>query len=144
MKENNEQAMENVEPITKNTDEYTPDFTILYEDNHILVVLKPQMTACCPDESKDDNLLDQIKKYIKNLQTTEAVIASLPMKNFMQIIRSPAMTILTLHMMFLMFWGLRNLISLLWFGSPIKKSVKPSLSLTCQRCQIRRQTISIQ
>lgn len=40
-------------------------FEILYEDNHILVVLKPQMTACCPDDSKDDNLLDQIKNYIK-------------------------------------------------------------------------------
>ena len=40
-------------------------FEILYEDNHILVVLKPQMTACCPDESKDDNLLDQVKAYIK-------------------------------------------------------------------------------
>ncbi len=44
---------------------YRPEFEILYEDNHIIVVLKPQMTACCPDESKDDNLLDQIKKYIK-------------------------------------------------------------------------------
>ena len=40
-------------------------FKILYEDNHIIVVQKPQMTACCPDESKDDNLLDQIKRYIK-------------------------------------------------------------------------------
>ena len=40
-------------------------FEILYEDNHIIVVQKPQMTACCPDESKDDNLLDQIKNYIK-------------------------------------------------------------------------------
>ena len=40
-------------------------FSILYEDNHIIVVQKPQMTACCPDESKDDNLLDQIKRYIK-------------------------------------------------------------------------------
>ena len=40
-------------------------FEILYEDNHIIVVLKPQMTACCPDESKDDNLFDQIKGYIK-------------------------------------------------------------------------------
>ncbi len=44
---------------------YKPDFPILYEDNHIIVVLKPQMTACCPDESKDDNLLDMVKKYIK-------------------------------------------------------------------------------
>ena len=41
------------------------DLIILYEDNHIIVVQKPQMTACCPDESKDDNLLDQIKRYIK-------------------------------------------------------------------------------
>ncbi len=40
-------------------------FDILYEDNHIIVVVKPQMTACCPDESKDDNLLDMIKRYIK-------------------------------------------------------------------------------
>ncbi len=38
---------------------------ILYEDNHILVALKPQMLACCPDESKDDNLLDKIKRYVK-------------------------------------------------------------------------------
>ena len=38
---------------------------ILYEDNHLLVVLKPQMIACCPDESKDDNLFDQVKQYIK-------------------------------------------------------------------------------
>ncbi len=40
-------------------------FRILYEDNHIIVVLKEQMVACCPDESKDDNLFDQIKRYIK-------------------------------------------------------------------------------
>ena len=42
-----------------------PEFPILYEDNHIIVVLKPQMTACCGDESKDENLLDMIKQYIK-------------------------------------------------------------------------------
>ena len=54
--------------MTETTNEKTSveeELTILYEDNHILVVLKPQMTACCPDESKDDNLLDQIKRYIK-------------------------------------------------------------------------------
>ena len=45
--------------------EVKTEFEILYEDNHIIVVQKPQMTACCPDESKDDNLLDQIKRYIK-------------------------------------------------------------------------------
>ena len=44
---------------------YAPKFDILYEDNHIIVVQKEQMTACCPDESKDDNLFDQIKRYIK-------------------------------------------------------------------------------
>ena len=38
---------------------------ILYEDNHIIVVLKPQMVASCPDESGDDNLLDSVKRYIK-------------------------------------------------------------------------------
>lgn len=45
--------------------DYCPPFEILFEDNHIIVVLKPQMTACCPDESKDDNLLDQIKPISK-------------------------------------------------------------------------------
>ncbi len=40
-------------------------FEILYEDNHIIVVQKPQMVACCPDESRDNNLLDMIKNYIK-------------------------------------------------------------------------------
>ena len=45
--------------------DYCPPFEFLFEDNHIIVVLKPQMTACCPDESKDDNLLDQIKAYLK-------------------------------------------------------------------------------
>lgn len=43
----------------------TEDLIIMHEDNHIIVVLKPQMTACCPDESGDDNLFDCIKRYIK-------------------------------------------------------------------------------
>ncbi len=41
------------------------DLTVLYEDNHIIVVLKPQNVACCPDESGDDNLFDCVKRYIK-------------------------------------------------------------------------------
>jgi 23S rRNA pseudouridine1911/1915/1917 synthase len=41
------------------------DLVILYEDNHIIVVLKPQNVACCPDESGDDNLFDCVKRYIK-------------------------------------------------------------------------------
>ena len=47
------------------TEQRETDLKILYEDNHILVVLKPQMVACCPDESGDGNLFDQIKDYIK-------------------------------------------------------------------------------
>ncbi len=43
----------------------TEDLVILYEDNHIIVVLKPQNIACCPDASGDDNLFDCIKRYIK-------------------------------------------------------------------------------
>jgi 23S rRNA pseudouridine1911/1915/1917 synthase len=39
--------------------------TVLYEDNHLIVVLKPQNMVSCPDESKDDNLLDVIKNYVK-------------------------------------------------------------------------------
>ena len=41
------------------------ELNILYEDNHIIVVLKPQGVACCPDESGDDNLFDCVKRYIK-------------------------------------------------------------------------------
>lgn len=43
----------------------TTDLNVLYEDNHIIVVLKPQMLACCPDESGDENLLDCVKEYLK-------------------------------------------------------------------------------
>ena len=50
---------EKIENAAENTE---TELNILYEDNHIIVVLKPQMTACCPDESKDDNLLDMIKR----------------------------------------------------------------------------------
>ena len=39
--------------------------TILYEDNHILVVLKEQNVASCPDETGDDNMLDLLKEYIR-------------------------------------------------------------------------------
>ena len=41
------------------------ELVILHEDNHIIVVLKPQNVACCPDESGDDNLFDCVKRYIK-------------------------------------------------------------------------------
>lgn len=42
---------------------YQPE--ILYGDNHILVVLKEQNLASCPDESGDENLLDLLKDYLK-------------------------------------------------------------------------------
>ena len=39
--------------------------TVLYEDNHLLVVVKEQNLASCPDESGDKNLLDLLKGYVK-------------------------------------------------------------------------------
>lgn len=38
---------------------------ILYQDNHILVVEKPINVAVMADESKDNDLLNQLKQYIK-------------------------------------------------------------------------------
>ena len=53
------------EEVKVESENYASKFNILYEDNHIIVVLKEQMVACCPDESKDENLLDMIKEYVK-------------------------------------------------------------------------------
>lgn len=44
----------------------TDELNILYEDNHIIVVLKPRGVPCCPDGSGDDSLFDCIKRYIKD------------------------------------------------------------------------------
>lgn len=41
------------------------ELTILYEDNHIIVVLKPQNVPSCEDASKDADMLTIIKAYIK-------------------------------------------------------------------------------
>ena len=41
------------------------DFIILHEDNHVIVVLKPQNVPSCEDESKDKDMLTMIKEYIK-------------------------------------------------------------------------------
>lgn len=38
---------------------------ILYEDNHIIVVLKPQNILSQGDETKDQSLFDMVKDYIK-------------------------------------------------------------------------------
>lgn len=44
------------------------DLVVLYQDNHIIVVLKPQNVPCCPDESKDMDLLTIIKDYVKETE----------------------------------------------------------------------------
>lgn len=41
------------------------DLVVLYEDNHVIVVLKPQNVPCCEDESKDMDLLSVVKQHIK-------------------------------------------------------------------------------
>ncbi len=41
------------------------DLIILHEDNHIIVVLKPQNIPSCEDESKDADMLTIIKEYIR-------------------------------------------------------------------------------
>jgi len=38
---------------------------ILFEDNHLLVVEKPINVPVCEDESKDEDLLNKLKKYLK-------------------------------------------------------------------------------
>ena len=41
------------------------ELNILYEDNHIVVVLKPQNIPSCEDESKDRDMLTMVKDYIR-------------------------------------------------------------------------------
>lgn len=41
------------------------DLNIVYEDNHIIVVVKPQNMPCCPDETNDLDLLSVVKEYLK-------------------------------------------------------------------------------
>ena len=41
------------------------ELKILHEDNHIIVVLKPQGIPSCGDESGDGNMLDAVKEYIR-------------------------------------------------------------------------------
>lgn len=47
-------------------DKIMEELNILYEDNHLIVVLKPQNIPSCEDSSKDLDLLSMIKDYIKN------------------------------------------------------------------------------
>ena len=41
------------------------DIDIVYEDNHIIVVLKPQGVPTCGDESGDDSLLEGVRRSLK-------------------------------------------------------------------------------
>lgn len=40
------------------------DINIIFEDNHILVVVKPQNMPACPDETGDKDLLSLLKEYL--------------------------------------------------------------------------------
>ena len=42
------------------------DLQILYEDNHLIVVVKPQNIPTCPDSSKDISLFDSVQTYLQN------------------------------------------------------------------------------
>ena len=42
------------------------NINILYEDNHLLVVIKPANMPVCLDTSNDIDLLSKLKEYIKN------------------------------------------------------------------------------
>ena len=46
-------------------DKMMEDLQILHEDNHIIVVLKPRNIPTCEDESKDLDLLNMVKEYIR-------------------------------------------------------------------------------
>lgn len=50
------------------------EIAAIYEDNHIIVVIKPQNVPCCPDESNDPNLLDGIKEYIRTSEKKEGEV----------------------------------------------------------------------
>lgn len=45
--------------------EQNENLIILYEDNHIIVVLKPQNIPSCEDSSKDLDMLTMIKEYLR-------------------------------------------------------------------------------
>ena len=48
----------------KSEDEAPGGITVLYEDNHLLVVLKPQNVPTQSDSSGDEDLLSMLKKYL--------------------------------------------------------------------------------
>ena len=47
------------------------DLIVLYEDNHVIVVLKPQNVPSCEDDTKDKDLLTVIKEHIKERENKQ-------------------------------------------------------------------------
>ena len=47
---------------------------IIYEDNHLLVVIKPQNIPSQLDSSQDEDLLTKLKKYIKEKYNKEGEV----------------------------------------------------------------------
>ena len=47
------------------------DLIVLYEDNHVIVVLKPQNVPSCEDETKDKDMLTVIKEHIKERENKQ-------------------------------------------------------------------------
>lgn len=45
--------------------------TVLYEDNQVVVVVKPQNVPTMPDESKDMDMLSMVKAYVKEKYNKE-------------------------------------------------------------------------
>lgn len=48
--------------------------TVLYEDNQIVVVIKPQNVPTMPDESKDEDMLSMVKAYVKEKYNKEGEV----------------------------------------------------------------------
>src|SRR5574344_2829113 len=41
------------------------DLNVVYEDNHVIVVIKPQNIPTQKDESEDQDMLSLVKEYVK-------------------------------------------------------------------------------
>lgn len=55
----------------RNGGESMEKLNVLYEDNQIVVVLKPQNVPTMADESKDEDMLSRVKAYIKEKYNKE-------------------------------------------------------------------------
>ena len=67
LKNENLAATENFAEANKNSS----DLFVLYEDNHIIVVVKPQNIPSQSDISGDDDMLSKVKRYVKEKYNKE-------------------------------------------------------------------------